>query len=196
MFGVLTRRSPARRVGGLAVALAAALCLAAGAGSGAAAATYPNPDPISGSTFAHDPSMIRTSSGRYYLFYTGGGIEISTSTDRTAWSSDGQVLPNGATWAMAYGGWNDTVRAGVGAAGWRYLVMWDVDMIDWKLESAGGPTAADMAAKLRAEARGGCAVGQSCPGCAGSCPTAAATGSRHCGCRRSGSPPVGYLRRR
>jgi peptidoglycan/xylan/chitin deacetylase (PgdA/CDA1 family) len=57
-----------------------------------------------------------------------------------------------------YGGWNATVRAGVGAAGWRYLVMWDVDMIDWRPESDGGPTAADMAAKLRANARGGSIV--------------------------------------
>ena len=107
MFPVLARRSPARRVGGLTAALAAALCLTAAAGSGAAAATYPNPDPIAGSTYAHDPSMVKTPSGRYYLFYTGGGIEISTSTDRTTWSSDGQVLANGATWATAYGGSDD-----------------------------------------------------------------------------------------
>jgi peptidoglycan/xylan/chitin deacetylase (PgdA/CDA1 family) len=57
-----------------------------------------------------------------------------------------------------FGGWNDTVRTGVAAAGWRYLVMWDVDMIDWRPESEGGPTAADMAAKLRANARGGSIV--------------------------------------
>jgi peptidoglycan/xylan/chitin deacetylase (PgdA/CDA1 family) len=57
-----------------------------------------------------------------------------------------------------YGDWNTAVRAGVGAAGWRYLVMWDVDMIDWKPESAGGPTAADMAAKLRVNGRGGSIV--------------------------------------
>jgi peptidoglycan/xylan/chitin deacetylase (PgdA/CDA1 family) len=57
-----------------------------------------------------------------------------------------------------YGGWNATVRAGVAAAGWRYLVMWDLDMIDWRPESDGGPTAADMAAKLRTNAQGGSIV--------------------------------------
>lgn len=57
-----------------------------------------------------------------------------------------------------FGGWNDAVRAGVAAAGWKDLVLWDVDMIDWKPESDGGPTAADMVAKLKANARGGSIV--------------------------------------
>jgi peptidoglycan/xylan/chitin deacetylase (PgdA/CDA1 family) len=57
-----------------------------------------------------------------------------------------------------YGSYNATVRAAVGGAGWRYAVMWDVDMIDWRPESDGGPTAADMAAKLRANAQGGSIV--------------------------------------
>lgn len=73
----------------------------------ARAASYPEPETISGTTYAHDPSMVKTSAGRYYLFYTGGGIEISTSTDRVNWSSDGQVLSSGATWATAYGGYDD-----------------------------------------------------------------------------------------
>lgn len=91
--------------------LAATLLLSViGAFSSAAsamAATYPNPEAISGSTYAHDPSMVKTASGRYYLFYTGGGIQISTSTDRTHWASAGQALPGGAVWAKSYGGWND-----------------------------------------------------------------------------------------
>jgi peptidoglycan/xylan/chitin deacetylase (PgdA/CDA1 family) len=57
-----------------------------------------------------------------------------------------------------YGGWNASVRAGVAAAGWHSLVMWDVDMIDWRPVSDGGPTAADMAAKLRSKAQGGSIV--------------------------------------
>ncbi|HYL40347.1 MAG TPA: polysaccharide deacetylase family protein, partial [Candidatus Binatus sp.] len=57
-----------------------------------------------------------------------------------------------------YGSWNTAVQAGIGAAGWRHLVMWDVDMIDWRPVSAGGPTAADMVAKLRAKALGGSIV--------------------------------------
>ena len=57
-----------------------------------------------------------------------------------------------------YGAWNAAVRAGVGAAGWRHLVMWDVDTIDWKLESDGGPTTADIVAKIAANAQGGSIV--------------------------------------
>ncbi|HEX7950584.1 MAG TPA: polysaccharide deacetylase family protein [Candidatus Limnocylindrales bacterium] len=57
-----------------------------------------------------------------------------------------------------YGAWNAAVRAGVGAAGWRHLVMWDVDTIDWKLESDGGPSTADIVAKVGANAQGGSIV--------------------------------------
>ncbi len=57
-----------------------------------------------------------------------------------------------------FGGWNAAVRAGVGATGWKFLMMWDVDMIDWRPEADGGPTAADMKAKLLANAQGGSIV--------------------------------------
>jgi peptidoglycan/xylan/chitin deacetylase (PgdA/CDA1 family) len=57
-----------------------------------------------------------------------------------------------------FGGLNDAVKAGVGAAGWQSIVMWDVDMIDWRPEADGGPTAADMKAKLLANGRGGSIV--------------------------------------
>jgi arabinan endo-1,5-alpha-L-arabinosidase len=91
----------------LPVVLLLTLITAAAPASGATAATYPNPETISGATYAHDPSMVKTAAGRYYLFYTGGGIQISTSTDRVHWSAAGQVLPGGASWAKAYGGWNN-----------------------------------------------------------------------------------------
>jgi peptidoglycan/xylan/chitin deacetylase (PgdA/CDA1 family) len=57
-----------------------------------------------------------------------------------------------------FGGYNDTVRAGVGAAGWRDLVMWDVDTIDWKPVADGGPTTEGIVAKVTANGRAGSIV--------------------------------------
>jgi peptidoglycan/xylan/chitin deacetylase (PgdA/CDA1 family) len=57
-----------------------------------------------------------------------------------------------------FGGWNAAVQLGVATAGWRHLVMWDVDTIDWKPESDGGPTTADIVAKISAKAQGGSIV--------------------------------------
>jgi peptidoglycan/xylan/chitin deacetylase (PgdA/CDA1 family) len=57
-----------------------------------------------------------------------------------------------------FGGWNEKVRAGVGAAGWRYLVMWDVDTIDWRPVADGGPTTAGIVNKVASNARGGSIV--------------------------------------
>lgn len=108
MTGQRLRLGVTRRASAFLIAILLATVAMLGAATRSqAATTYPNPDPISGSTYAHDPSLVKTSAGRYYLFYTGGGIQISTSTDRVHWSADGQVLPQGATWAKAYGGWND-----------------------------------------------------------------------------------------
>lgn len=57
-----------------------------------------------------------------------------------------------------YGAQDAAVRAAAGAAGWSYTVMWDVDTIDWKSTSDGGPTADDIAAKVAARVRGGSIV--------------------------------------
>jgi peptidoglycan/xylan/chitin deacetylase (PgdA/CDA1 family) len=57
-----------------------------------------------------------------------------------------------------YGAQDEAVRAAVGGAGWAYTIMWDVDTIDWKPASDGGPTADDIAAKVAARARGGSIV--------------------------------------
>lgn len=66
--------------------------------------TYPDPQYVTGDVSnVHDPSMIRRRDGRYFLFSTHDGISIRTSPDRVHWSLVGSVLPDGATWASAYG---------------------------------------------------------------------------------------------
>jgi peptidoglycan/xylan/chitin deacetylase (PgdA/CDA1 family) len=57
-----------------------------------------------------------------------------------------------------FGAWTRAVREGVGAAGWRSIVMWDIDTIDWRPTSEGGPTATDIEAKVLANAQGGSIV--------------------------------------
>jgi peptidoglycan/xylan/chitin deacetylase (PgdA/CDA1 family) len=57
-----------------------------------------------------------------------------------------------------FGAWDDDVRKAVGSAGWAYLVMWDVDTIDWRPTSDGGPTALDIEAKVLSRVRGGSIV--------------------------------------
>ena len=57
-----------------------------------------------------------------------------------------------------FGAVNNAVRAAVGRAGWGYTVMWDIDTIDWKPTSDGGPTAADIVTKVISRAEGGSIV--------------------------------------
>ena len=57
-----------------------------------------------------------------------------------------------------FGGQDAAVLAAVGAAGWRYTVMWDIDAIDWRPESDGGPTADGIVSKVLGNARGGSIV--------------------------------------
>jgi peptidoglycan/xylan/chitin deacetylase (PgdA/CDA1 family) len=54
-----------------------------------------------------------------------------------------------------YGAWTAAVREGVGRAGWGYTVMWDIDTLDWRPTSEGGPTATDIVAKVLSRAEGG-----------------------------------------
>jgi peptidoglycan/xylan/chitin deacetylase (PgdA/CDA1 family) len=54
-----------------------------------------------------------------------------------------------------FGAWNAAVREAVGSRGWSYVVMWDVDTIDWRPTSDGGPTAQDIETKVLSNAQGG-----------------------------------------
>lgn len=56
------------------------------------------------------------------------------------------------------GGVDADVLAAVGAFGYGYTVTWDVDPIDWKPTTDGGPTADDIVARVVSGAQGGSVV--------------------------------------
>ena len=57
-----------------------------------------------------------------------------------------------------YGAWDEGVARAVADAGWAYLVMWDIDTIDWRPTADGGPTASDIVTKVVSRAQGGSIV--------------------------------------
>lgn len=57
-----------------------------------------------------------------------------------------------------FGAVNNAVLAAVGAAGYSRTIMWDIDTIDWRPESDGGPTAAQIVSKVVTNAQGGSIV--------------------------------------
>ncbi|CAA7260619.1 unnamed protein product [Cyclocybe aegerita] len=62
------------------------------------------PGVVTGDTRVHDPTICKDNNGKYFLFSTAPGIEIRTSTDRTAWTLAGKVWPSGASWTDTYTG--------------------------------------------------------------------------------------------
>lgn len=92
-------------------------------------------------------------------FRTLSPAEIASELHRTENSIAKNVALDPRPWFRPpEGAYNDAVLAAVGAAGYAYTVMWDVDTIDWRPETEGGPTAADITAKVIANARGGSIV--------------------------------------
>jgi peptidoglycan/xylan/chitin deacetylase (PgdA/CDA1 family) len=57
-----------------------------------------------------------------------------------------------------FGSQNATILSAAGAAGWKYTMIWDVDTIDWRPTSDGGPSADDIVAKILSRAQGGSIV--------------------------------------
>ncbi|TAM74592.1 MAG: hypothetical protein EPN50_03295 [Chloroflexota bacterium] len=57
-----------------------------------------------------------------------------------------------------YGAWDADVLTAAGSLGYRWTVLWDVDTIDWKPISDGGPTAEAIMAKVLAKAQAGSIV--------------------------------------
>ncbi|MGI5289002.1 family 43 glycosylhydrolase [Nonomuraea polychroma] len=72
---------------------------------------YPNPGYVTGDVNVHDPEVTKTPSGGYLLAYTGDGISLKTSADRTAWRNAGSAFPGGVPWAHPYTAGSNTLWA-------------------------------------------------------------------------------------
>jgi len=68
--------------------------------------------------------------------------------DAEAILSDGTGQNPQPYWRPPYGSLNQAVIDAAAAAGYTKTFMWDIDTIDWKPISDGGPTAAQIAAKV------------------------------------------------
>jgi arabinan endo-1,5-alpha-L-arabinosidase len=77
---------------------------------------YSNPDLVTGDVTVHDPSMIRTRDGLYYVFSTTlatphNGIEMRASRDLIHWSNAGAALSTLPSWINTYNGGNGEIWA-------------------------------------------------------------------------------------
>lgn len=61
-----------------------------------------NPGRVSGDTFWHDPTVVKSPGGTYIAAYTGDNVQLKTSSDRTNWRNAGAAFPNGAPWTTPY----------------------------------------------------------------------------------------------
>src|SRR5690242_20458399 len=62
--------------------------------------TQPLAPAIQGDLAAHDPSLIKEGN-TYYVFSTGGGINIRTSTDLVTWKYAGTVFSSIPSWVAS-----------------------------------------------------------------------------------------------
>jgi arabinan endo-1,5-alpha-L-arabinosidase len=79
-------------------------------------AAYIGPGTVSGDVTVHDPSMIKTSSGTYYVFSTSlanppVGIEMRSSTDRIHFTDAGAAFSTIPSWISTYDGGNNGMWA-------------------------------------------------------------------------------------
>ncbi|MEV3973567.1 arabinan endo-1,5-alpha-L-arabinosidase [Streptomyces sp. NPDC050698] len=90
------------------------------------ASAYPNPGRVTGDVVTHDPSMIRTSSGQYLLYATGGGIASKTSGDRTAFRNGGDAFGSRPSWWRNYSSVPEAWAPDISYHGGKYLMYYSV----------------------------------------------------------------------
>lgn len=105
------------------LALSAATLLALTPGT---ASAYPNPGHVTGSVITHDPSMVRTPSGQYLLYATGGGVSGKTSSDRIAFAPTADAFPSRPGWWSRYSSVPEAWAPDVSYHGGRYLMYYSV----------------------------------------------------------------------
>ncbi|MEV5430910.1 arabinan endo-1,5-alpha-L-arabinosidase [Streptomyces sp. NPDC052701] len=90
------------------------------------ASAYPNPGRVTGDIVTHDPTMIRTSSGQYLLYATGGGIASKTSSDRTAFRNGADAFAGRPGWWRTYSSVPEAWAPDISYHGGRYLMYYSV----------------------------------------------------------------------
>ena len=63
---------------------------------------YPDPLLVTGDILVHDPSMVKSAGGSYYLFGTHGGIRMQSSQDRTHFVRAGEAFSVMPPWVSTY----------------------------------------------------------------------------------------------
>ncbi|MFI7020042.1 arabinan endo-1,5-alpha-L-arabinosidase [Streptomyces sp. NPDC050164] len=100
---------------------------AAAAGqSTSSASAYPGPGRVTGDVVVHDPTMLRAPNGRYLLHSTHGYLEFRTSTDRVAFSRNGNAFSSPPRWWSRYSPENDPWAPDLSYHGGRYLMYYAV----------------------------------------------------------------------
>ncbi|MFJ8080954.1 arabinan endo-1,5-alpha-L-arabinosidase [Streptomyces sp. NPDC096205] len=90
------------------------------------ASAYPNPGTVTGSTVVHDPTMIRTSSGQYLLYATGGGLAGKTSSDRIAFRAGSDAFSTRPAWWSTYSSVPEAWAPDISYQGGKYLMYYSV----------------------------------------------------------------------
>lgn len=114
-------RTLRRRTALFALPAAALLALIPGTAS-----AYPNPGRVTGDVVTHDPSMIRTSSGQYLLYATGGGIAGKASGDRTAFRNSADAFGSRPGWWRNYSSVPEAWAPDISYHGGKYLMYYSV----------------------------------------------------------------------